>query len=64
MGPEDYKRSVSEEEIDERRLSILRRLKNPQLQETAELLREEKKAGYQEALLDEMFSDIRAKFQR
>lgn len=59
MGPKDYERSASEEEIDDRRLSMLRRLKNPQLLETAKLLLKKKKAGYQEALLDEMISDIR-----
>ena len=59
MGPADYERSASEEVVDDRRLSMLRRLKNPQLLETAKLLLKKKKAGYQETLLDEMISDIR-----
>lgn len=59
MGPEDYEKSRSEEEISDRRLSMLSRLQNPQLVETAVLIQKEKKAGYQEALLDEMLADIR-----
>ncbi|MGN1144043.1 MAG: TIGR02679 family protein [Anaerovoracaceae bacterium] len=59
MSPEDYKKSKSEEDISDRRLSILNRLQNPLLRSTAELIQKEKKAGYQEALLDEMIADIR-----
>ena len=59
MGPEDYEKSRSEEEISDRRLSMLSRLQNPLLRSTAAQIQKEKKAGYQEALLDEMFADIR-----
>ena len=59
MGPEDYEKSRSEEEISDRRLSMLSRLQNPLLRSTAAQIQKEKKAGYQEALLDEMLADIR-----
>ncbi|MGN0713935.1 MAG: DUF2399 domain-containing protein, partial [Anaerovoracaceae bacterium] len=59
MSPEDYIKSKSEEDISDRRLSMLNRLQNPLLRSTAELIQKEKKAGYQEALLDEMLADIR-----
>ena len=59
MSPDDYKKSKSEEEVSDRRLSMLNRLQNPQLRSTAVLIQKEKKAGYQEALLDEMLADIR-----
>lgn len=59
MSPKDYEKSRSEEDISDRRLSMLNRLQNPLLRSTAELIQKEKKAGYQEALLDEMLHDIR-----
>ena len=59
MGPEDYEKSRSEEEISDRRLSMLSRLQNPLLRSTAAQIQKAKKAGYQEALLDEMLADIR-----
>ncbi|MGN1413923.1 MAG: TIGR02679 family protein [Anaerovoracaceae bacterium] len=59
MDPEDYEKSRSEEDISDRRLSMLNRLQNPLLRSTAVRIQKEKKAGYQEALLDEMLADIR-----
>lgn len=58
MDKTDYENSVSNETLSEKQLSILNRLKNPCLCQTAELVRREKKAGYQEHLLKEMLEDL------
>lgn len=51
MEPEDYERSVSEEEIDKRRLKQLETLNDPGLKSVADKVLRVKKAGYQEKLL-------------
>ena len=58
MGPEDYEKSLSGEAVGRFGLAKLEHLKHPVLRETAEYIRREKKAGYQENLLEELAKDI------
>lgn len=58
MGSEDYHRSLSGERIDSRRLAMLDKLIHPILDDTANCLRREKAAGYQEKLVEELKKDI------
>lgn len=58
MQPDDYARSVSEEQISTARLAKLDHIKNPILKETARCVKEQKRAAYQENLLDELVGDI------
>ena len=58
MGPEDYQKSLSGEAVGRFGLAKLEQLKHPVLRETAEYIRREKKAGYQENLLEELAKDI------
>lgn len=58
MAEEDYYCSRSEEELTEARLKKLDKIKNIHLQELAEVLRKEKRAGYQEHLIHQMVEDI------
>ena len=58
MGPEDYEKSLSGEAVGRFGLAKLEQLRHPVLRETAEYIRREKKAGYQENLLEELAKDI------
>lgn len=58
MAKEDYRKSMSEEKVEGRRLVMLDKLTHPVLAETAVLLKREGAAGYQEALVEEMREDI------
>ena len=58
MGPEDYEKSLSGEAVGRFGLAKLEQLKHPVLRETAEYIRREKKAVYQENLLEELAKDI------
>ena len=58
MSPEDYQKSRSEEDIEKRRLEMLKSIENPLLKSTAIELERVKKAGYQENLLKELVEDI------
>jgi uncharacterized protein (TIGR02679 family) len=58
MNAEDYNKSISKEKLSERQLAKLGNLKNTTLCHTAEFVRKEKKAGYQENLLKQLLSDI------
>ena len=60
MTTKDYYRSISNEILTERRLKRLDKIMNIQLRELAELLKVEKKAGYQERLINLMVEDIKA----
>lgn len=60
MMTEDYYRSISDEILTERRLKRLDKITNVQLRELAEILKVEKKAGYQEHLIGLMLEDIKA----
>lgn len=63
MDASSYEASKSEESISQRRLNMLDRLENSILADTAVLLRKYTMAGYQEALLGEMVSDIQKKYR-
>jgi uncharacterized protein (TIGR02679 family) len=58
MTAQDYRRSISGEPIEERRLGMLDLLKNPDLQETAQQIRRITKAGYQENILQDLAGDV------
>ena len=58
MGAEDYWNGISNEVINERRLQILDMIKCPSLLETVSCMRENRKASYQENLLDEYVRDM------
>lgn len=60
MTTQDYYRSISNEMLTDKRLNRLNKIANAQLRELAELLKVEKKAGYQEHLIDLMVEDIKA----
>lgn len=59
MTAKDYYRSMSGEMITEKRLKRLDKMTNVQLRELAQLLKTEKRAGYQEHLMDLMVEDIK-----
>ena len=58
MDEADYSLSISGELLTDRQLAKLARLKNEVLRRTAEAVRKEKKAGYQEHLLEALVQDI------
>ncbi len=58
MDAEDYNKSISEEPLNERQLVKLEHLKNTTLCRTAEFVRKEKRAGYQENLLKQLLHDV------
>lgn len=58
MDEAAYSNSLSEETIVERRLSLLDRLEHPHLRDIAEKMRQVKKAGYQESILETLVDDI------
>ena len=59
MSFDDYEKSISNEEVDERRMSWLDSIRNPELKKSAEKLRIMKKAGYQENILSEFLDDLK-----
>lgn len=59
MGAEDYRRCLSGEALSSRQLVKLEHLQNPILRRTAECVRKEARAGYQENLLQELLADLR-----
>jgi uncharacterized protein (TIGR02679 family) len=58
MGPEEYKRSLSEVELSS--LNRLEAIKHEELIETIEVMKVYKRAGYQESLLNLFIDDITA----
>ncbi|MDO5573787.1 MAG: TIGR02679 domain-containing protein [bacterium] len=58
MSAEDYQNAVSNEKIEERSLTMLGNLMNPQLKQTAEVILQKKRAAYQENILEDLFLDI------
>ncbi|MCM1101768.1 MAG: TIGR02679 domain-containing protein [Clostridium sp.] len=58
MSPEDYKTGVSKERIDDNGLAKLENVRNPLLKQTAEAVKEKRRAAYQENLLEELLGDI------
>lgn len=62
MEPQDYRRAVSEKEIEgESRLRQLEQIECPALRPTAQAVLQEKRAGYQEALAAYYLEDLRKK---
>ncbi|MCI9135591.1 MAG: DUF2399 domain-containing protein [Lachnospiraceae bacterium] len=59
MTVEDYYRSMSNEMLTDKRLNRLDKIANLELRELAKRLKAEKKAGYQEHLIDFMVEDIK-----
>ena len=51
MNKDDYLASISNEEISNQRLALLDKIENPILKETSLLLKENKKAAYQENMI-------------
>ena len=51
MNKDDYLASISNEEISNQRLTLLDKIENPILKETSILLKENKKAAYQENMI-------------
>lgn len=58
MSPEDYINAISTVPIDSRSLAMLNKLKNPKLQDTANHIWKEKRAAYQENILEDLWKDI------
>ena len=58
MEEQDYKASISGEPLSDKQLVSLELLKNPILQRTAEAVKREKKAGYQENMLGGLLEDL------
>lgn len=58
MYSDDYLKAVSREKIDDRSLAMLRKLKNPTLQDTAIHILKKKKAAYQENILTDLLQDF------
>lgn len=59
MTEEDYRKAISCEEISQRGMAKMEKLKHPQLRKTAESIGKTGRAGYQERLLADMARDIR-----
>lgn len=59
MSPEDYAKSLSEEDIGAAGASKLANVAHPLLRETADVMREKHAAGYQENIREELLGDIR-----
>ena len=58
MAEGDYRKAISDEEISQRGMAKMEKLKHPQLRKTAESIRKKRRAGYQERLLPDMVQDI------
>ena len=59
MTKEDYEICISNEVLSEARINKLNRIKDKRLQDVVNALRKEKKAGYQELLIESLVSDIK-----
>ena len=59
MSPKDYEKALSQEQVSQRRIEMMKNLTHPVLKRTAEKIREWKRAGYQEMLIREMSQDMR-----
>lgn len=60
MDNKSYIQSISNEDISLSRLSSLNKIENKILKETSIILKEKKKAGYQENIIDLYLSDLLA----
>lgn len=61
MSRSDYFDSISDEELSEQRLAKLENIRHPLLKQTAEDMLVQKRAGYQENILERMLEDLRHK---
>ncbi|HVI42117.1 MAG TPA: DUF2399 domain-containing protein, partial [Anaerovoracaceae bacterium] len=59
MTMEDYESSISNEILDDTRIKKLDRIKDSRLNGVVNALRKEKKAGYQELLIESLLGDIK-----
>ena len=59
MSPEDYEKSRSAEQITATGRAKLEHIAHPLLRRTAERVKEEGLAGYQENLLEKLLGDVR-----
>ena len=59
MSPEDYEKSRSAEQITAAGRAKLEHIAHPLLRRTAERVKEEGLAGYQENLLEKLLGDVR-----
>ena len=59
MSFDDYEKSMSNEEIDQRRLNWLDSIRYSELKQSAEILKKRKRAGYQENILEDFLSDLK-----
>ena len=59
LSSEDYELSISNEGLDESRIKKLEKVQDDRFQEVIEALRNKKRAGYQELLIDFMLYDIK-----
>lgn len=64
MDIEDYSKSISGKILSDRQVGKLERLNHPMLCRTAEIVRRERKAGYQENLLEDLLDDILCGLQK
>lgn len=58
MSPEDYRQGISGESLKAARLARLDRVEHPVLRETARCVRQEKRAAYQENILEKLLEDL------
>ena len=58
FSKENYRKAISENTISDERLKKLDKIENTYFKELIEEIKKEKKAGYQELLLDKMVKDI------
>jgi uncharacterized protein (TIGR02679 family) len=59
MDEKSYLEGMSEEIISDKRLSQLNKLHHPGLDKVAEIMQREKRAGYQEAMVEVMIEDLK-----
>lgn len=59
MGEEDYEKALSQEQVSERRMEMMKNLTHPVLKGTAGKIWKQKCAGYQEMLIEEMAEDVK-----
>lgn len=64
LSKEDYKFSISNEELEEPRIKKLEKVKDNRFTDVIEALRNKKRAGYQELLIDKMLMNIQEKVKK
>lgn len=61
MGIQDYEKAISEEDVSDRRLTMLDTIACPALQETVQCIKNRRKAAYQENLFEDLLGDVAEK---